>query len=127
MSRSSHYASLSDDGCGDITRQRAEFEAQQRAARTEETTYTVQGWRQGDGSLWQPNQRVSVFDPVLGFHHRERVIGEVVYTQNEGGHPLPVTRGPRSGLYSPSSGTEVRRRGFFLIRSCFIFFTSINE
>jgi len=52
-------------------RERAEFEAQQRAARTEETTYTVQGWRQGDGRLWQPNQRVIVLDPVLGVHHPE--------------------------------------------------------
>ncbi|MCZ5213640.1 baseplate protein, partial [Escherichia coli] len=49
-------------GAGCIAR--ADFEARQRAARTDETTYVVQGWRQGNGTLWQPNQRVIVFDPV---------------------------------------------------------------
>ncbi len=43
-------------GAGCIAR--ADFEARQRAARTDETTYVVQGWRQGNGTLWQPNQRV---------------------------------------------------------------------
>uniref|UniRef100_UPI002032A221 DNA circularization N-terminal domain-containing protein n=1 Tax=Escherichia coli TaxID=562 RepID=UPI002032A221 len=45
-------------GAGCIAR--ADFEARQRAARTDETTYVVQGWRQGNGTLWQPNQRVIV-------------------------------------------------------------------
>ncbi len=40
-------------GAGCIAR--ADFEARQRAARTDETTYVVQGWRQGNGTLWQPN------------------------------------------------------------------------
>ncbi|WP_434081686.1 phage baseplate assembly protein [Escherichia coli] len=43
-------------GAGCIAR--ADFEARQRAARTDETTYVVQGWRQGNGTLWQPNQLV---------------------------------------------------------------------
>lgn len=75
----------SGNATGASCRARSQFEAQQRAARTEETTYTVQGWRQGDGSLWKPNQRVIVFDPVLGFNNRELVTSEVVYTQDEGG------------------------------------------
>lgn len=75
----------SGNATGASCRARSEFEAKQRAARTEETTYTVQGWRQGDGCLWKPNQRVIVFDPVLGFNNRELVISEVVYTQDESG------------------------------------------
>ncbi len=70
----------SGNATGASCRARSQFEAQQRAARTEETTYTVQG----DGSLWKPDQRVIVFDPVLGFNNRELVISEVVYTQDEG-------------------------------------------
>ena len=56
-------------GAGCIAR--ADFEARQRAARTDETTHVVQGWRQGNGTLWQPNQRVIVFDPVCGFDNTE--------------------------------------------------------
>lgn len=64
---------------------RAEFEARQRAARTDETTYTVWGWRQGDGSLWQPNQRVIIFDPVCGFDNREMLISEVSFSKDNNG------------------------------------------
>lgn len=80
---------------------RSEFEARQRAARTEETTYTVQGWRQGNGSLWKPNQRVIVFDPVLGFSNRELVIGEVVYTQDEGGTRCELRVAPEAAYIPP--------------------------
>lgn len=73
---------------------RCEFEARQRAAKTDETTYTVQGWRQGDGSLWQPNQRVIVFDPVLGFNNRELLIAEVTYMQSGAGTTAELRVGP---------------------------------
>ncbi|HGJ5864884.1 phage baseplate assembly protein [Arsenophonus nasoniae] len=82
-------------------RARSEFEAKQRAARTEETTYTVQGWRQGDGKLWKPNQRVIVFDPVLGFNNRELVIAEVVYTQDENGTLCELRVAPEAAYIPP--------------------------
>ncbi|MGG2139902.1 phage baseplate assembly protein [Symbiopectobacterium sp. RP] len=91
----------SGNATGASCRARSEFEAKQRAARTEETTYTVQGWRQGDGSLWKPNQRVIVFDPVLGFNNRELVISEVVYTQDEGGTLCELRVGPEAA-YIPA-------------------------
>ncbi|KIU31134.1 phage baseplate assembly protein [Atlantibacter hermannii] len=75
---------------------RAEFEARQRAARTDETTYTVWGWRQGDGTLWQPNQRVIVFDPVCGFNNAEMLISEVTFSKGV------------SGLDSNGTITELR-------------------
>ncbi len=64
---------------------RAEFEARQRAARTNEVTYVVWGWRQGDGSLWQPNQLVVVHDPVCGFDNDELLIAEVTFTKGATG------------------------------------------
>lgn len=94
-------------------RERAEFEAQQRAARTEETTYTVQGWRQGDGRLWQPNQRVIVLDPVLGVHHRERVISEVVYTHNEGGTLCQLRVAPEAAYIPPLQEQKSEEDDFF--------------
>lgn len=64
---------------------RCEFEAAQRAAKTRETTYTVQGWRQGNGSLWAPNLSVIVFDPLMGFDNEELIIGEVTFSKDEKG------------------------------------------
>ena len=74
--------------------ERAEFEMRQRAARTDEATYTVQGWRQGDGSLWRPNQQVIVFDPILGFSNRQLIIAEVTYQQDENGTVTEIRVGP---------------------------------
>lgn len=73
---------------------RAEFEARQRAARTDETTYVVWGWRQGDGTLWQPNQRVIVFDPVCGFNNSELLISEVTFTKDNNGTLTELRVGP---------------------------------
>ncbi|SKC22469.1 Mu-like prophage tail protein gpP [Kosakonia radicincitans] len=73
---------------------RAEFEARQRAARTDETTYTVWGWRQGDGTLWQPNQRVIVSDPVCGFDNREMLISEVSFIKDRSGTLAELRIGP---------------------------------
>lgn len=44
---------------------RAQFEANFQAARFRAVTYTVQGWRQSDGSLWRPNTTVLVRDQKL--------------------------------------------------------------
>lgn len=44
---------------------RAQFEANFQAARFRAVTYTVQGWRQSDGSLWRPNIKVIVRDQTL--------------------------------------------------------------
>ncbi|NUV15859.1 hypothetical protein MS6207_00002 [Escherichia coli] len=74
------------------------------------TTYVVQGWRQGNGTLWQPNQRVIVFDPVCGFDNTELLVSEVTFTQDQNGtlteirvahlmliclNPKPPARGKR--------------------------------
>ncbi|MGZ5001267.1 MAG: phage baseplate assembly protein, partial [Methylomonas sp.] len=45
--------------------QRAQYEQQVRAAKAEEMRYRVAGWRQQDGSLWRPNQMVSIADSIM--------------------------------------------------------------
>jgi len=45
--------------------QRANWEANVRAARSQSVTLTVQDFVQGNGDLWDINQLVSVFAPVL--------------------------------------------------------------
>lgn len=44
---------------------RADFERRYNEARHQEITYTVQGWRQTDGSLWKVNKVIYVFDKLL--------------------------------------------------------------
>lgn len=70
---------------GATCKARCEFEAAQRAAKTRETTYTVQGWRQGNGELWRPNLNVIVYDPLCGFDNETLVIGEVTFSKDDKG------------------------------------------
>ncbi len=88
---------------------RSEFEMRQRAARTDEVTYSVQGWRQGDGSLWRPNMQVIVFDPVLGFNNRQMVIAEVNYQQDENGTITEIRVGPPDA-YLPEPAKPGKRK-----------------
>lgn len=74
--------------------ERAEFEARRRAAKTDSVTYVVAGWRQGDGTLWQPNQRVIVSDPNCGFDKRELLIAGVTYTRDTNGTRTEMKVGP---------------------------------
>ncbi|MDO8294382.1 MAG: contractile injection system protein, VgrG/Pvc8 family [Gallionella sp.] len=83
-----------------ICADRARFERVHRAAKALETTYTVQGWRQADGSLWLPNQLVRVTDPVIGFD-AELLIVEVTWRKSEEGTRTALRVGPATG-YIPS-------------------------
>lgn len=46
------------------------------------TTYTVQGWRQGNGELWKINSLVSVTDPILYLNNFEYLISKVSFSLN---------------------------------------------
>lgn len=83
-----------------ICADRARFERVHRAAKALETTYTVQGWRQADGSLWLPNQLVRVTDPVIGFD-AELLIVEVTWRKSEEGTKTVLRVGPAAG-YLPT-------------------------
>lgn len=86
---------LRAEGQGDIAacRDRVRWEAAYRAGKSYQTTYTVQGWRQADGALWLPNQRVQVRDAVIGFD-LEMLIAEVEYSQSESGTIATLTVAP---------------------------------
>lgn len=75
---------------------RARFERSHRAAKALETTYTVQGWRQADGSLWLPNKLVRVTDPVIGFDG-EMLIVEATWKLSESGTTTALRVGPAAG------------------------------
>ncbi len=64
--------------------QRASTEQRVRAAKAGEIRYKIAGWRQEDGSLWQPNQTVDILDGIMGVDG-SRLISEIIYTLDEGG------------------------------------------
>ncbi|ASG87615.1 phage baseplate assembly protein [Salmonella enterica] len=105
------YRPLIIKQCGNSTlatcKARAQYEQAHREGRTLETTYTVLGWRQGDGQLWQPNQRVVVWDPILGFDNSELVIAEVNYQLSDRGFTTRLRVGPRAA-YMPEPKTGKR-------------------
>jgi len=101
------YRNLIIQQTGNVTaldcQQRVKYERVYRNARALETNYTVQGWRQQDGSLWLPNQMVHVEDPVIGFDD-DLLIVEVVYRNGSGGTTCTLKVAPKDG-YIPSPET----------------------
>ncbi|QQR69118.1 MAG: baseplate protein [Alphaproteobacteria bacterium] len=85
---------------------RAEYERDLRAAKSEAVTYTVQGWRQADGALWKPNMMVHVTDAWLGID-RDLLITEVAYTLDEGGMLTTLSLTPPEGYTVPNAGEDV--------------------
>lgn len=63
---------------------RALWEATVRAGRGLRVEATVQGWRQGNGALWWPNQFVYVQSPTLGLEDT-LLIASCAYGCSEGG------------------------------------------
>lgn len=93
-----------------VCKDRAQFENAHRAAKALETTYTVQGWRQADGSLWLPNLIVKVVDPIIGFDG-DMLIVEVAYLKNENGTTAEITVGPEQG-YIPAPEAKTKADGW---------------
>ena len=83
-----------------ICADRARYEFLYRKAKALETTYTVQGWRQQDGSLWLPNKLVRVIDPVIGFDDWMLIV-ECVYRLSDAGTVCVLKVGPVDG-YVPT-------------------------
>jgi prophage tail gpP-like protein len=74
----------------ELARKRAEWEATIRAGRADAVSVTVQGWTQGDGSLWPVNALVPIESPYLG------VKGEMLITQAV--HSLDDRSGTKTDL-----------------------------
>lgn len=66
----------------DLARKRVAWEAENRVSKALAVAYTVQGWRQSNGALWQHNQIVRVVDPLIGLD-RDMLIVEVEYSLSE--------------------------------------------
>ncbi len=60
---------------------RADWEAKVRAGRATQLEIEVQGWRQGDGSLWPINALVQVSHPPLGIEDEMLIVG-ATYSQS---------------------------------------------
>ncbi len=77
---------------------RAQWEAGVRAGRGDEVSVTVQGWTQGDGSLWPINALVPVRIPTIGVDG-DMLIAQVTYSVDEGGTSTQLTlRNPKAFL-----------------------------
>jgi prophage tail gpP-like protein len=75
---------------------RANYERAHRAAKALQASYTVVGWRQQDGTLWQPNTLVRVRDPVIGFD-ADMLIAELAWVLDDKGMRTEVRVGPPDG------------------------------
>ena len=71
-------------------RQRAEWEAGNREAKSKKISVTVQGWRQSDGQLWQINQAVPLIAPWLR-SDGQWLISALVFTLDESGTKTVLT------------------------------------
>jgi len=67
------------------------------------TSYSVQGWRQSDGSLWEVNSLVKVTDELLGLEMMTMLITKVIYTINEGGLITQLECVPPDGFRAETS------------------------
>lgn len=87
---------------------RAAWEAANRYGQSLSLEYTVQGWRQRDGSLWVPNQMVVVVDDFAGIDGAFLVV-EVVYRLGGSGSTTLIKLAPVEG-YEPIAPFKPRPR-----------------
>lgn len=95
-----------DDG---TCQERAEYEKAYRTAKALETRYTIIGWRQADGALWQQNQIVRVVDGLIGFD-AGMVIAELAYVMDDRGLRTEIKVGPPDGYRSKAGKLKPEQR-----------------
>ncbi len=91
----------------DYARQRADWEARIRAARSEQVTIMVQGWKQASGRLWPVNALVAVRSPGIGVNGDMR-ISEREFKKDNGGEVTQL-RLVRPDAFTPEPQAVVRR------------------
>lgn len=74
-------SSLDADGC----RQRVQWEASVRAARSIDANVSVQGWRTSSGELWDIGKVVNVDIGFIGVQSKKMLISTVSYSKTLGG------------------------------------------
>ncbi len=96
-----------DEGtCSD----RALYEKAHRAAKALQTSYTVAGWRQEDGTLWRPNLIVRVRDGIVGFD-ADMVIAEVAWVMDKEGLRTEIKVGPPDGYRTKAGKAKKSQKG----------------
>jgi prophage tail gpP-like protein len=87
---------------------RVKYERAHRAAKALETVYTVDGWRQDDGSLWVQNQEVHVTDGFIGFD-TPMLTAEVIFLLDEQGQRTELKVGPVDGYVSAAQKKQKKK------------------
>jgi prophage tail gpP-like protein len=78
---------------------RVTWEANRRAARSQQITVTCDSWRDTSGRLWEPNHLAAVNMPVLKVEPDEPwCIGQVTYLKDERGRHAQVTLMPKEAF-----------------------------
>lgn len=75
---------------------RAQYELAYRDAKARQVRYTLNGWRQPDGSLWRVNQLVRVIDDVIGINEQLLAV-EVAYSLSSAGMLCELLLAPQAG------------------------------
>lgn len=88
---------------------RAQFEANFQAARFRAVTYTVQGWRQSDGSLWRPNTKVIVRDQTLFPGGLEMLVVQTKLQLSSAGMTAELGLMPPDGYRRDAAKTDTRQ------------------
>ena len=88
---------------------RADYERAHRAAKALQTSYTVDGWRQGDGALWLPNLLVRVTDALIGFDV-EMVVAEASWIMDKEGLRTELKMGPPDGYRTKAGKLKSSKR-----------------
>lgn len=111
--RISRYRNLTVQPSGQVSpsiaAKRALWERESRMGKALESEYTVQGWRQSDGSLWVPNSFVRVRDSMIGFD-RDMLIGAVTYLLDDQGMRTRITVAP-PGAYETQPKAQEKGKG----------------
>ncbi|HEA3248429.1 phage tail protein [Pasteurella multocida] len=93
---------ISDDNMtGSTGYQRANWEMQRNNAEGKRSTVTVQGWQKPDGSLWLPNELVTLDAPQLGINKEERLIVDCRYSLDDSGTKTQLTLMHREAFNEP--------------------------
>lgn len=95
---------------------RANWEATVRAAKASKFNITLQGWRQGDGSLWRPNQLVLAIASRIGLNG-ELLITDVNYSLTSDAGTLSVLTLERKDAYTPAPDSVVPEKNDPLIQA----------
>ena len=74
-----------DNMTGTTGYQRAMWEMSRNNAEAKRSTAIVQGWFKADGTLWQPNELITLNAAHLGADKEERLIVDCRYTLDENG------------------------------------------